>query len=294
MAKSPTALYKEKMKFVDSSLDRFDNDLRKLQASLFDVLVTEYIVQLDVKNGVVQLTQKNARLLADLDKVMKEFKRTQSLAVFGRLGNNMVKMTGLTSQYFNALVGGKKTIANIADKLERYSTLVGIDKKGAVISGSFIDNLAEGGQMQTRLSDYMRRAVEGQSDYKTFVKGLKDIVKGGDGINGAYERYVGGYAHDTFFAQSRQQDNFFAEQLGLEYFMYVGEIIKDSRPFCIARHGKVFSREQGEEWNSLDWQGKIPDIDFFDQCGGYNCRHQIQWITDDLAGEKGVEEITEE
>ncbi len=42
------------------------------------------------------------------------------------------------------------------------------------------------------------------------------------------------------------QDNYLADQLGLEYFAYTGEIIKDSRPFCIERHGQVFSKEEGE------------------------------------------------
>lgn len=285
MAKrTPEALYKKKLKFIETSLDDFDKDMRVLQAKLFDDLLTNYISQLAVVDGVITLNKKNVRLLAELDKYLTEFKRNTSLDAFAKLGENMLKMTGLTSDYFNSLVGAKKTIANITDKLKGYQQLVGITEKGKVIPGSFIDKLADGAQMRTALSNYMMKSVAGQSDYKTFLNGFKDMIKGGKGVNGAYERYVGGYAHDTFFSQGQQQDNFFAYQLGLNYFVYEGSAIKDTRDFCRERHGKVFSREEGESWNHIKpWQGKIPDLDFFVQRGGYNCRHILRWITDDKA-----------
>ena len=291
---TPEGLYKKKLDFINSSLSDFDKDLRKLQVGLFDSLLTNYISQLVIIDGAVVMNRKNRALLLQLDKYLDDFKRTASLKTFAKLGDNMIKMTGLTSDYFNALVGGKKTIANLSKKVEAYRQLVGISAEGKVISGSFIDHLAEGGNLRTALSNYMQRSVGGQTDYKTFVKGFKDLVKGSKETNGAYERYVGGYAHDTFFAQGRQQDNFFAEQLGLNYFIYVGTEIKTTRPFCRSRHSKTFSREQGEAWDTMDWQGKIEDVPFFDQAGGYNCRHTIRWITDEEAEERGVTEMNEE
>lgn len=288
MAKqTPEALYKKKLKFIETSLDDFDKDMRVLQAKLFDDLLTNYISQLTVVGGVVADNKNNIRLLAELQARLTEFKNTFANRAFAKLGNNMIEMTSLTSDYFNSLVGSKKTIANIMDKLKGYSDLVGIDKRGKIISGSFLDNLAENAQMRTKLSNYMMNSVAGQTDYKTFLKGFKDIVKGGDGINGAYEKYTTGYAHDTFFSQGQQQDNFFADQLGLNYFVYEGSAIKDTRDFCRDRHGKVFSREEAEGWNDMDWQGKIPGLDFFVQRGGYNCRHILRWITDDKAEREG-------
>ena len=271
-------IYKKKLSFIDNSLADFDKEIKKLQTELFDILITDYVSQLTVVEGVIILNEHNARILAGLDKVMLQFKENFALDPFKKLGERMIKMTELTSDYFRAMTGGKKTIEGIAEKLDKYRAAVGIDKKGEVIKGSFLDNLASTPELKTKLSGYMQTAVNSEMDYRKFATGLKDMVKGSVDTNGAMEKYVGTYAHDTFFSQARQQDNFFAEQLGLECFIYEGEIIETSRPFCIERHGKMFTRQEAEKWNQMDWKGKIPDVDFFGQVGGFFCRHTIRWI----------------
>jgi hypothetical protein len=295
MPKQPTpaqlkALYKKKLTFIDKSLSDFDSDLAQLETQLFDLLITEYVSQFVVKDGVILLNEKNVRLLADLDKVMLQFKDNFAKATFATLGENMLKMTGLTSDYFRVMTGSKKVIEGITAKLGKYRAAVGLDAKGELIKGSFLDNLASTSEMKTALSKYMQTAVTTEMDYRTFSNGLKDMVKGSADVDGALTKYVGGYAHDTFFQQARQQDNFFAETLGLDYFVWEGMERKTSRPLCIKNHGKVFSREQLEALNSKDWQGKIPDVNIFDQVGGYNCSHLLRAVTDEGAKSLGFEE----
>jgi hypothetical protein len=294
---TPAALkkiYQKKLDFIDKSLGDFDKDVKRLQTELFDLLITDYVSQLTVIDGIIVLSEKNARLLAGLDKVMTQFKETFALDTFQKLGEGMIKMTDLTSDYFRAITGGQKIIDSIASKLDKYRAAVGIDKKGVLIEGSFLDNLANTPELKTQLSKYMQTAVTTEMDYRTFANGLKDMVKGSEGTAGAMERYVGTYAHDTFFQQARQQDNFFADQLGLDYFLWEGELIKTSRPLCVANHGKVFSREQLESLNNRTWAGKIPDVDIFSQVAGYQCRHTLRAITSEMADEIGVSEFDEE
>ena len=48
------------------------------------------------------------------------------------------------------------------------------------------------------------------------------------------------------------------ESLGIKKYLYAGGLINDSRPFCVARDGKVFTREEVRSWGRLgDWRGKI-------------------------------------
>jgi len=263
------AIYQKKLAFIDKSLSDFDKDIKRLQTELFDLLITDYVSQLSVIEGVIVLSEKNTRILAGLDKVMTQFKETFATDTFTKLGENMLKMTDLTSDYFRTMTGSEKIISGITTKLEKYRAAVGLDAKGNLIKGSFLDNLASSGELKTKLSKYMQTAVTTEMDYRTFATGLKDMIKGSPETVGAMERYVGTYAHDSFFQQARQQDNFFADMLELDLFVYEGSIIESSREFCIERHGKEFTRADGESWNDEEWKGKIPDVDFFDQVGGF-------------------------
>ncbi len=70
-----------------------------------------------------------------------------------------------------------------------------------------------------------------------------------------------------------------ASDLNLKYFIYEGGLIQTSRPFCVARAGKIFTVEQLKSWDNGQ---KLPVIPYL---GGWNCRHHINWISDELAQE---------
>lgn len=74
-----------------------------------------------------------------------------------------------------------------------------------------------------------------------------------------------------------------AEALGIQYYQYVGSLIEDSRPFCVARAGQIFTSEQVDSWEGLDWAGKNPFLPVRVACGGYNCRHHLQPVSDAVA-----------
>jgi len=72
-----------------------------------------------------------------------------------------------------------------------------------------------------------------------------------------------------------------AEEIGSEYFYYVGGLIPTSREFCIERDNQVFSAEEVSSWDN--GQG-VPVIPYL---GGYNCRHDLRPVTETWARENG-------
>ena len=56
-----------------------------------------------------------------------------------------------------------------------------------------------------------------------------------------------------------------------------------TRIFCESRVGNVYNRETILSWDDLQWQGKKPDNEILIDLGGYNCRHDLDWITYELA-----------
>jgi hypothetical protein len=89
-----------------------------------------------------------------------------------------------------------------------------------------------------------------------------------------FEVYTFGAVWQSFNTAQRV----FAGKYKYEKFLYAGGIIDESRDFCVERVGHEFTFEQGLEWNEMEWKGKIPGVDFFVQCGGYNCLHHLEWV----------------
>ena len=77
----------------------------------------------------------------------------------------------------------------------------------------------------------------------------------------------------------RAVTNTVAEQLGLNWYLYTGGLLDTTRPFCKARNGKYFRKEEVQSWATLgDWAGRMAGTDektIFVTAGGYNCQHAI-------------------
>ena len=89
--------------------------------------------------------------------------------------------------------------------------------------------------------------------------------------------------YDLYQRFDRTANLIYANRLKLDNAVYSGTLIQTSRPFCIARIGKVFNRQEIEGWKEIDFAGKPLIYDPFVDCGGHNCRHHLSWITDEMA-----------
>lgn len=81
------------------------------------------------------------------------------------------------------------------------------------------------------------------------------------------------------------------DDVGLTLSLYFGDVIVDSRPFCVARVGRTFTEAQIKGWRNLSWQGKRGDPVIYR--GGWNCRHSYvrikpEWVTDGLIETKST------
>jgi hypothetical protein len=85
------------------------------------------------------------------------------------------------------------------------------------------------------------------------------------------------------------------DELGLEWFEYLGGEIPTTRPFCEHREGGIYHRGEIEAWgagkNSAGindirngtWAGRIDGTDsksIFTFVGGWNCRHYLVPVPD--------------
>lgn len=70
-----------------------------------------------------------------------------------------------------------------------------------------------------------------------------------------------------------------AKKAGITKFLYVGPDDEVTRPFCQERVGGIFTQEEVDSWDNE--QGLPANV----YLGGYNCRHTLRPISDELASE---------
>ena len=99
---------------------------------------------------------------------------------------------------------------------------------------------------------------------------------------------------EEFQTYTRGLDEQFSKALKLNYAIYAGTEIKTTRHFCDSRINNVYNRETINSWNDLEFQGKKKNHIMVIDLGGYNCRHDLNWVTYELAKriDKDIEKST--
>jgi hypothetical protein len=282
--------YLRKKNYIEDKLKSLEKNVSGLQNDLMQLIMSDYIGKFDVKDGKLVVSQKNLRLAAELDRIMDLFNSEFQQSVLKKTANDMLKMTGMSVEYYTAMGFSEKTLKSIEEKTGFISTRIGITKKGEIIKGSYLDSLSQNTEVRMELKDYVLNSISTAKPYNEYLKGFRETVVGGKEINGALERYYSQYAYDSFNQVEAAIENKFATELDLKYFIYSGGIIATSRAFCRKRAGKVFSIEETANWKcDPDLIGKPKGQKCDDSYnplidrGRYRCRHVIQYISDEMA-----------
>lgn len=273
---TPDKLDKIKRDFINNSLTDFDAALKQFQKELLKFIQSEFLPQM--KDGKLTYTAANFRdaniFTAKIDKFLQDL-----APAFKEIAVKMLESAQYSADYFSAAAKVKATTADIDTKLAVLSQRIGIDyKTNKVIEGSYIYRLSKMDAIRNQIADYITNSIANNADWKSFQQGMKDIIVGNKNVDGSLVRYSKQYIHDTARQASQTIDNAFADKFGLVYFLYFGDEIETTRPFCRSRFGKVFHKDDVKNWPD-DLPYFQPNYNFFIDRGGYNCRHQIRWIT---------------
>jgi hypothetical protein len=302
-----------KQDFIDQHRDRLEKTVIKLQSDLLDKVIAEIVPQLDIKDGLITDSTHNYQLLGDMDKVYKDFTNMSSSLIANQMSGVTNGLVNLGKSYF--------TVALTDDLVKRFDKIVDATTKkmnirigldgGQLVRGGYLESFLKDQTLGTQIKNYIAKSVTGQIDTKDFISGLTDLVKGvphidknGDTIQtGALEKQFQRYGYDLYQQYDAAYNSTLAQEFDMNYFIYQGGLIKDSRDFCAAHNNNVYSKEEAAEWvnwvpsmgvyppgyvvkqkdNShpgyMDYPGYTPLVDR----GGYNCRHMLGYISDELA-----------
>lgn len=272
----------EVFKYVDNKIDESDKDAERMQRILYLLIINEFIPKFYYRDGALVESKENYALLSELDNVMDSFIKKDYSTALAKMGKSMSDVKNMTYDYYKGQGFELSKLNAVKKKLTYLDSRIGI-KGESLIKGSYLDELGKMAEVRTELKTYVLSSINNQSSLKDFQKGFKDMIVGykdGDKvIDGRLVRYNQQYIHDTWYGVTRATDDKFASGLGLNYFVYEGGLKSTSRPFCIRKNGKAFSRDDAQKWREQNWAGKSEPYDPIQDMGGYNCQHYPRWIS---------------
>lgn len=271
---------REKQRLFVELQEELFRRIRRLQNGLYRS-VLDLLDKLNItQEGQLTRSVANVRRVNDVQLVIEQFQNTKlgELAIW--LRRQISKFFNLNRQYFGTMV----QVGQTASKVENLVLAeLGFSANGKLIKNGWLYTVTQNTGVGQVVAQQVNRAIAAKVGLTEFKKQFKEAFTGADGL-GVLERHFHTHAFDLFQEVDRKTAKNYADEFGMNNAVYSGTIKDNTRPFCKARVQKVYSREEIEKWKDLDFQGKPKGFyDPFTQCGGYNCRHHLAWISDELA-----------
>lgn len=261
----------------------------KVEQSQLYLRISNLVTGLDADDaGRIKNSNANLRAQTKITSTFNTFQRKARTNIVKWLLRGVSRLLGLNALHFKGINPLREgTIKQKA--LQRLLLRLGFGD-GKITPGGWLDGLTAANEVKLNILRRFSSAVLGGVGKKVFQKSLADDLIG---KNGLVEKFYQKNAGTLFISVDREVQNLYREELKLDHALYSGTIKNNTRPFCRARVGRIYTVEEVNKWNSLDWKGKIPGADTKSVAGGFRCRHSFNWITKEaaerIAKRRGIE-----
>lgn len=288
-------IFRQRQRLIDLQQKQLLRKVGDIEKEILKQLFMRFLDELNVSDGVIKSGRDEIKLSEAIDKIFKAFEKNQATQLAKQISSDLSKTFQLNVDYYEGIFD---TTSNGGRFSKISKNVYAVMKSRLGIEGSalspdgYLDRLIKNVPLAEQVKQLTFKAISGNMTIKNFTKSLESIVTGTPEIDGSLTKYYKGFAYDTYQQFDRATNDQFAKRLDLTYFIYSGGLIETSREFCIKRNDKVFSVEETKEWindpdlpktkaekDSGNVTNYIPTID----CGRYNCRHMVRYISESLA-----------
>lgn len=256
--------------------------VRGLQAGAYGLILDWLNGNIEVEDGRIKYSARNLGRVQGLARLFQKFQKDYQKTMLGSVLEWVGDIIGLNRDYFETFDTPAESVAEAARRitLQRWGYNV---NTGQLIPGGYFETLFSNTDTARRVAGLVNRAIAARMPLADFQKMFRRVFVGTPG-QGMLERHWNTNSFDLFQRIDRTANLVYADRLGLNYAIYSGTLKDTSRPFCVERVNKVYSRKEIEAWKNLEFEGKpaIGYDPFFD-CGGFNCRHHLSFVSDEIA-----------
>lgn len=234
-------------------------------------------------NGRLKLTVGNIRAQREVNRIFASFGDSTKGGLAKWLANGVKELLGINRRYIKQF---DKRFGNASVEERALKVLMenlGYDMgKGMVIKGSWLDGLMNHAEVKARAMQRLSGAMAAGTDLATFRKTFRDEFLNPNGL-GLLEKHYDLHTHNFYMGMDRTISDIYAKEAGLEYFVFTGQAVANSRQWCLEKKGRMFHVSIFQKWDNEQWPGKIKGAPTKQVLGGYRCLDHAGYISNQLA-----------
>lgn len=290
-------LSKLKREFIEDRQDAMKTIFTAAEKRLYEQIFDKIVSGFETENGALVASGKNLNITSELNGIFKQFNKSEYSKIIGKFSGELGQIVDMNSDYFrNVADSTTPERFNMVNKEVKsfMSKRIGLNNASEIVKDSYLDRLIKDETLKNKVKDKLLRGVTNKVPVKKLIKDLQDTIVGNDKVEGGLIQYFNTNIRDTYNQFDRTTSKLYADKLDLKYFVYQGGKIKTSRKFCLKHDGKCYSTDEAKLWEKQiglkDSKGKptgpIANKSTYNplvDCGGYNCRHSLDFISNSLA-----------
>lgn len=267
---------------IDGAVEKFNNASPVIEDKLmkrFHVLLKD--LDLD-RFGHVKPTVKNLR---KVNRIARELKSEILNSSWGgnvlQLEKDISEIQALQVKYFSTIEKSYKATAFMNEVTADTIRLVQYSLLGDGLDANVVH----------KIGVLLRKNITESVSFSDLVQSMSDFLTGTSERVGVLQRYSSQLVNDSLNQYAAQLNKAFTDDLGLKWFMYVGSLVKDSRPWCVHMVSKQYIHESeltaltngNIDGKKVSLQGLIVGTNAQNvqvNRGGYNCNHLMLPISD--------------
>lgn len=281
---------------IDNLQARMQSTISSMEGALAALLIAYLVDKLltDETNNV-RFSVENLLIVAGIDGIFQEWQNKEYMRAISAYIDYLGKVTNEMPIYYDGFAS-KKALAAIAADNSLINAALGIDASGNARRGSMMWEVWQATAVRQDLKNLVLSSIKNGQSLKDLTKSVKTFTVTNAGQVGRLEKYWRTYAYDTFNQVAELKNEQFRQELNLKWFIYTGDVINDSRDFCIGKAGKVFAVVEADtEWPKdptlIGKSSGIPYTPRIDR-GRWNCRHRIRYISEETAAQLDKAKVT--
>ncbi len=207
---------------TEKAIEKFNKNIPGIEKKLLNE-ITLLIKELQLKDGKILSNIENLKLINSLKKKLEKLvlnkEYAKSVADFAK---SFTLVSNLQNEYF----------AQFADKFKPTKTLETVRKMAVT---NTIDALTENGitaNVTRKLNDMLLKSVTSGSSFLSLTEEMQEYLTQTKNGGGVLSKYAKTYTTDALCQYSAQYSKIVTDDLGLEWFMYIGSNKETTREFC--------------------------------------------------------------
>jgi hypothetical protein len=276
---------KAKLEALELVPENWAKSIEGYQPKLFRRL-SRLLDGLETVDGNLAMTAKNLTSINTIVNDLRAFlTQGEYVDIVQAFNSEFTVQQGLTAQYFGEVLGLDGIPTPFAAQLYQTNRAIAIE---SVLSNASLDSMLLNDVRATLID-----AVGSNARYANTLESLQTLVKGNAEKEGQLLRYSRQIVSDTFATTDRAYTQIISEDLGLQFFRWLGGKMKTTRCLCLNLNGQYLHKGEIEQIglgnlsvveglascsNGTLWAGAMPntnDKTIFTTAGGYNCQHSI-------------------